>query len=164
MLSTGLARPPVKAVEPARSSDFAAWGTSADGAPTATPRATAVSGSEICHMTDAASSEPAAGRRTVDRASRAWSTAGILSPTISTSVATAKSSSARLEAMNRKDGPSSITPPRARAPARSRGSQARSPAQAARPIPSATEGTISVKVAASINAACGRDGRGVKRA
>jgi len=59
----------------------------------------------------AASSEPAAGRRTVDRASRVWSTAGNLSPTISTSVATAKSSSARLLEMNWKDGPSSITPP-----------------------------------------------------
>ena len=157
-LSRGLASPPVRAVEPARSSDFAAWGTSADGAPTATPRAMAVRGSEICHITDAARSAPTAGRRTVDSASRAWSTAGNLSPTISTSVATPKRTRARLEAMNWNDAPSSMKPPRASAPARSKGSQARSPAQAARPMPRATEGTSSVQAADSMTAAWGRRG------
>ena len=44
-LSSGLARPPVTAVEAARSADLAACGTRADGAPTAVPSTTEVSGS-----------------------------------------------------------------------------------------------------------------------
>src|SRR5262249_2363784 len=79
-LIRGLARPPVKVVEAARRTVLAAWGTAAEGAPTATPRARAVSGSRTSHITEAARRVPAAGRRTVESMSSAWSTAGTLSP------------------------------------------------------------------------------------
>ena len=104
-----------------------------------------MSGSETCHNTEAASSDPAAGRSTVDRLSSVWSTAGILSPRISITVATPNRISALLLEMKSNEAPSSMTPQRARPPARSRGSQARIPAQAARPMPMARDGTIVVQ-------------------
>ena len=61
-LRSGLASPPVVAVDAARSADFAAWGTSAEGAPTAVPRTIEVSGSDTVPRTEAASRAPAAGR------------------------------------------------------------------------------------------------------
>ena len=60
-------------------------------------------------------------------------------------VATPNRMSARSLAMNWNDEPSSMMPQRASPPAISRGSQARIPAHAARPMPMAREGTIVVQ-------------------
>ena len=149
-LSSGLARPPVTAVEAARSADLAACGTRADGAPTAVPSTTEVSGSVTVPRTEAARSAPAAGRSGVPITSSAWSTAGILSPTSSMAVATPNSTRALFEARNWKDGPRSRTPSRASPEARSSGSHARSPAEAARAMASASAGRNSVRVATSM--------------
>jgi hypothetical protein len=150
MLTSGLASPPVSAVEAARRTVFAACGTRAAGAPTAMPMARAVSGSCTSHMTEAARSVPAAGRSTVDSMSRVWSTAGTLSPTISMRVATPNRISARLVERKEKDGPRVMKPPRASAPASSSGSQARRPAQAASPTAMPSDETTSPQATVSI--------------
>ena len=100
-------------------------------------------------MTEAAITEPAAGRSTVESMSRAWSTAGTLSPTISIRVATPKSISARLLPRNAKDGPRVRRPARESPPTRRRGSQARRPAQAAKPMARLIDETTSAQATVS---------------
>ena len=145
-LRTGFATPSVKVDEAARSADLAACGTREAGAPRAVPRARATRGSEIFHSTDAANREPAAGRRTVDRASSAWSRAGTLSAAISITEARPKTVSAAFDARKPKDGPSSMTPRRASAPPTRSGSHALSPVQAASEIASATDEAMAAQL------------------
>jgi hypothetical protein len=149
-LSSGLATPPVTVVDTVRTAALAACGTRADGAPTAAPRTSEVKGSVTLPSTEAASRAPAAGRSGVPIASRAWSTAGILSPTSSIAVATPNRTSAFVDARNWNDGPTSRTPRRANPPARRSGSHARSPADAARAMARASASRNSVSVDTSM--------------
>ena len=99
-----------------------------------------MSGSVTAPSTEAASTAPITGRSGVPMTSSAWSTAGILSPTSSITVAMPKIASALSDARNWKVGPSSSTPSRARPPAVSIGSHARSPAAEASAMPIASAG------------------------